>query len=72
MYATFESVKFTNFKFNGSAAFITRNCSATGSVNWSLPTVKYAAGSLSERIGYSSDGKIYQNTDGDVTWQKLL
>lgn len=72
MYATFESVKFTNFKFNGSAAFITRNCSATGSVNWSLPTVKYAAGSLSERIGYSSDGKIYQNTDGDITWQKLL
>lgn len=71
-YVNFDTVKFTEFGFNGTAAFLTRNCTVSGANGWTTPSVSYPAGTLTEVLGYRADVKIYQNTDGLVNWQKLI
>lgn len=54
----------------GSVGYLTRGGSiVTGT--WSLPTISYPAGTVTERIGYDAAGKIYQNTADGVNWVKI-
>lgn len=67
----FIEVEFTDFSSSGNRSYITKGCTATGAVTWNTPNFAMQAGTLTERIGYSTDGKIYQNTDGATNWVKL-
>ncbi|WP_151840763.1 hypothetical protein [Acinetobacter soli] len=71
MYADFTNTQFENFKGNSGIAYTTRNCIATGTTSWSLPTISMLAGIVTERIGYDVAGKIYQNTATGVNWVKI-
>jgi hypothetical protein len=68
----FRYVNFGTFNPAGNNGYITRACDA-GTINaWSYPThVNYPAGTVTERVGYNLAGKIYQNTDGKITWDKI-
>ncbi|WP_152682195.1 hypothetical protein [Acinetobacter sp. 243_ASPC] len=67
----FDAAKFSSFKSNGSRKYLTRACSASGSVTWGLPNLDMQSGLITERIGYDAAGKIYQNTATGVNWVKI-
>lgn len=70
--AQFEGVQFGVFGYTGNTAFLTRGCIGPSDSTWSVPqNVSYPAGIITERVGYNSGGKIYQNTDGALTWAKI-
>lgn len=67
----FVDVEGVTFSASGNIGYLTRNCSFSGSVSWSLPTMPKPAGSVTERIGYDAAGKIYQNATSGVNWVKI-
>lgn len=70
--AEFDGVEFGTFSYSGNTAFLTRNCRGPSGSTWSVPlNMSYPAGTVTERVGYNSAGKIYQNTDGGTTWAKI-
>lgn len=72
LQAYFDNIKFDSFNGNGDIKYLTRNCQSVNTANWSVPTVAMNNGLITERIGYDASGKTYQNTDGNVNWQKLF
>lgn len=70
--AYFDGVTFGSFTYSGNTAFLTRGCTGPSASTWSVPqSVSYAAGTVTERVGYNAAGKIYQNTDGALNWAKI-
>ena len=68
-----ENVVFGAFAYTGNTGFVTRGCRGPAGSTWATPGyISYAAGTVTERVGYNSAGKIYQNTDGGTTWAKLI
>ena len=67
----FENGSCGTFSYTGTPAYITRGWIGPSSTTWSTPSIAFASGCLSERVGYSSSGKLYQNTDGGTTWSKI-
>jgi len=68
----FNNVEFGTFNYSGNSGFLTNGCRAGTVTAWTYPlSVNYLAGTITERIGYNAAGKIYQNTDGALTWVKI-
>ncbi|MBF7683857.1 phage tail protein [Acinetobacter sp. B5B] len=65
----FDGVTFDSFNAVGEMGYITRNCKASGNgtINWSVPNRILTAGVLTERIGYSTEGKLYQSNGKEFT-----
>lgn len=69
---SFFNVSFVTFAPTGNSAYLTRGCTATTVSAWTYPLNQiYPAGTVTERIGYNSAGKIYQNIDGAINWSKI-
>lgn len=69
---SFFDVAFGTFSPTGNSAYLTRGCTSTTVTAWTYPlNQNYPAGTVTERIGYNSAGKIYQNIDGEINWSKI-
>ncbi|MCT8003312.1 hypothetical protein NZL82_15655 [Sphingomonas sanguinis] len=59
------------FTYTGNRAFLTRNWRSAAVAAWDRPIEQaYPAGTRTERVGYSADGSLYQNTGG-TNWVKV-
>lgn len=68
----FDHCEVGSFTYAGNTAFLTRGVRADTVSMWTVPAnMAYPAGTITERVGYSAAGKLYQNTDGGTAWSVL-